>query len=102
MEFSVVLLLKFGAVDRCDLSIRPRIRCDQAVRFRISWSVVRIMPRRSKIKSCTATGPLKLRTPLSSLIWRYGPDLYQCTLGVIVAASSGVLSANKVFGNKKL
>ena len=34
--------------------------------------------------------------------WRLGLDLYQCTLGVIVAASSGALSANKFFGNKKL
>ena len=32
--------------------------------------------------------------------WRFGPDLYQCTLGVIVAASSGVRSATKFFGKK--
>ena len=30
------------------------------------------------------------------------PDWYQYTLGVIVAASFGVRSANKFFGNKKL
>ena len=33
--------------------------------------------------------------------WRFGPELYQCTLGVILAASLGVRSATKFFGNKK-
>jgi hypothetical protein len=71
--------------------------------------VINVSHRSPVPKRCAYSGiqilhhnrPLEKHANRYPLRWRYGPDLYQCMLGVIVAASSGALSATKFFGNKK-